>query len=197
MISVGALVQGGIGPTMARLVVGPMHHTCLSFGMDTPRKVAAFVAQCAHESALFTATEENLRYSAMQIGKVWPRLSSRASSLAYEAEKLANAAYGGKNGNGDEASGDGWRYRGRGWIQLTGRANYRAYGYEDNPEVVATFPEAARSAGMYWKRNGCNEAMAEDDFDKTTRAINGRAMHGAEVRRKLFARFHRILTTTT
>src|SRR5256886_11789012 len=100
------------------------------FEIDIPNRIAAFVAQVAHESADFRSTEENLNYSWQALRATWPaRFPSDAFAQQYhrQPEKIANLVYAGRHGNGDEASGDGWKYRGRGLIQLTFRDNYQAY----------------------------------------------------------------------
>jgi putative chitinase len=156
--------------------------------------VAAFLAQCSHESAQFTRLEENLYYSTpARISTVWPRLASRARSLAGNPRALANAAYANRNGNGDEGSDDGWLYRGGGLIQLTGRANYRQRGFEDHPETVRRAPGACVTAVGYWTENKLNALADNGDFDGITRRVNGKAMAGAADRRKLHAKFLRAL----
>ena len=96
------------------------------YDIVTPKRLAAFLAQTAHESAGFTAVRENLNYSAQGLMKTWPARFNQTTAAAYarQPEKIANKVYANRMGNGDEASGDGWRYRGRGLIQFTGKANY-------------------------------------------------------------------------
>ena len=153
------------------------------FSVDTDRRVAAFLAQIAQESAQLNRVEENLNYSAEGLVRTWPtRFPSIASAQPFERapERIANHVYAGRNGNGDEASGDGWRYRGRGAIQVTGRGNYKAIGaslaapYEDQPDLLLTPAHAARSAAFFWQSRGLNE-LADDDgaFTRITERING------------------------
>ena len=114
---------------MAQSLADAFNVAAPAFGVVGVLRVSHFLGQTCHESQGFTRLEENLNYlSADRIAKVWPRLAARAASLVGDKKALASAAYAAKNGNGDEASGDGWRYRGRGLIQLTGRANYAAAG---------------------------------------------------------------------
>ncbi|OGT54666.1 MAG: hypothetical protein A3E01_09960 [Gammaproteobacteria bacterium RIFCSPHIGHO2_12_FULL_63_22] len=170
------------------------------FGVNTHLRRAHFLAQIAHESAGFTRLEENLNYSAARIPAVWPRLADRAKALEHKPEALANAAYANKLGNGDEGSGDGYRYRGRGLIQLTGKENYRRRGAALGIDLVAV-PEqavrvdvAVRIALSFWKAAGCNALADADDVEGVTRKVNGAAMHGLEERRALTARAKAIFT---
>jgi putative chitinase len=163
-----------------------------AFGVSKPVRLAHFIAQVAIESAGFARLEENLNYTTpARIAAIWPRLIPRAAALVRNPPALANAAYAGKNGNGDESSGDGWRYRGRGLIQLTGRANYAAAGSgigEDliaNPDDVSTPEIAVRTALWFWQAHGCNDLADADNSAAITRAVNGPAMEQAEARRAL------------
>lgn len=161
------------------------------FGVATLLRRAHFLGQVCHESGGFTRFEENLRYRADRIGVIWPRLLTRANALAGNPEALANAAYAGKIGNGDENSGDGWRYRGRGLIQLTGRSNYamasNGLGIDlvGNPDQVAQPRGAVLTALWFWQSRGCNEAADQDDAEAVTRIINGKAMVGLAERIQL------------
>lgn len=165
-----------------------------------PIERAHLLAQLAHESAGFARLEENLNYSARRIGQVWPRLAGRAEALAYKPVLLANAAYAGRNGNGDEASGDGWRYRGRGLIQITGKSNYRLSGEAlklpllAEPDIAAEPKTAVLVALEYWRRSGCGAAARDGNIERVTLLINGRAMAGLDDRRRLTARAKELLT---
>jgi len=151
------------------------------YNIDTPLRASAFLAQLAHESVELTRLEENLNYSADGLLKTWPKrfTSGTAAIYARHPEKIANFVYAKRNGNGDEPSGDGWRFRGRGPIQLTGRANYRAAAIaleaplEENPEAVLAALVGARVAGWYWESHGLNALADAEDFAGITRAING------------------------
>jgi len=151
-----------------------------TFGIDTPEQQAAFLGQCAHESNGFTALVENLNYKADSLCKVWPkRFPSLEFAMQYnrQPEKIANHVYANRMGNGDEASGDGFAYRGRGLIQLTGRDNYKACGevlgmdLEENPELVSTPQYAALSAGWFWHTHSLNNIAS--DITAVTKKING------------------------
>ena len=151
------------------------------YGIDTPQRVAAFVAQSAHESGNFTALHENLNYKAESLCKVWPKYfnAGNANDYAHNPEKIANRAYGGRMGNGDEASGDGFRYCGRGLIQLTGKANYQAFAdsietpVEQIPEFLQTFEGAVQSACWFWESNSLNQYADSGDIVTMTKRING------------------------
>jgi putative chitinase len=192
-ITIAALVAGGILPTQARLFADHLRVYCGLEDIDTPMREAAFLGQMAHESAKFTRLEENLWYRAPQIAKVWPRLASRATALAGKPEDLANAAYGGRLGN--NRPGDGWLFRGRGLVQLTGRANYATFCYETDPDLVAEPKDATRAATMFWTRHGLNRLADKGDVDGITERLHGPAMLGAKLRRDFTKTFHRALTT--
>lgn len=182
------------------------------WGIDTPTRIAAFLAQTAHESGRFTVVEENLTYTTpARLIAVWPSRFRLAVSAGEEKaerfldgkrnpkfyvrnpEALAEFVYGGRIGNGPEGSGDGWRYIGRGHIQITGRATYRAYSQAsgNNVEVVPdmlTYPRlAADSAGWYWQDRRCNELADARDWQGLTRRING-GLNGLEDRLALTER---------
>lgn len=202
-ITIAQLVAGGIGPTQARMFVDPLNQTCEIYGIETPLRQAAFVAQCAHESANFTRTEENLNYPdprRMRAMFLAVNSDELAISLIGKPQQLANIAYANRNGNGNALSGDGWKYRGRGLIQLTGRNNYTAATlkltepYIDQPDLVAQPGDACLTAGWYWDRNGLNKPADGGRIDDITRAINGSAMAGAVERKSLFRAFVSIFT---
>lgn len=150
--------------------------------LSTARRLCYFLAQCGHESQGFSRLEENLHYaSADRIRAVWPsRFPTRVSAMPYVADPraLANKVYSGRMGNGDEASGDGWRYRGRGWLQVTGKANYREmaqwFGQPDlDPDSLSNPTGAALSAAWFWTAYRLNGPCDEGDFSGLTRRING------------------------
>jgi len=155
------------------------------YGIDTPQRMAAFIAQCAHESGNFTALHENLNYRAETLRKVFPKyfptddLARQYASQPNKAELIANRVYASRMGNGDEASGDGYRYCGRGLIQLTGKNNYQAFAdsietpVEEIPEFLATFEGAVQSACWFWETNNLNQYADTDDILTMTKRING------------------------
>lgn len=155
---------------------------CPKHGIDTPHELATFLAQCAHESIEFTHLEENLNYSAERLMSVWPKRFTSfefAQRYARAPERLANYVYANRIGNGDEASGDGWRFHGRGPIQLTGRRNYTDCG-EDigadlvaQPELLLTPYTGIRSALWFWRTTNLDELDDDEDVRLETRRING------------------------
>ena len=155
------------------------------YDINTPQRVAAFVAQCAHESGGFRALKENLNYKAATLRKIFPKYfpddatANHYASLPNKQEAIANRVYGGRMGNGPEASGDGFRYCGRGLIQLTGKQNYQNFAdsietpVEDIPEFLATFEGAVQSACWFWEANNLNQWADKGDILTLTKRING------------------------
>lgn len=156
---------------------------CEKYGINTPARVAAFCAQVSHESAGRTRFVENLQYTAARLMQVWPRkFKTRAIAVEYQrlgAESIANKAYAFVNGNGSEASGDGWLFRGRGDFQLTGKDNYRAAALgtglplESKPDLAAVPKNGALIAAWYWDSRGLNPLADAGDIMEITRRING------------------------
>jgi putative chitinase len=162
------------------------------YDINTPQRVAAFVAQCAHESGGFKFLKENLNYKAESLMRVWPRYFPNidiARQYAGKQEMIANRAYGGRMGNGPEETGDGWKFCGRGLIQLTGRSNYQAFAdsietdIEDIPAFLATFEGAVQSACWFWENNNLNQWADAGDILTLTKRINGGTL-GLEDRKK-------------
>ena len=165
------------------------------YDINTPERVAAFLAQCAHESGGFRALKENLNYKAESLckvfGKYFPNMEI-AKQYAHNQEKIANRVYGGRMGNGPEESGDGFRYCGRGLIQLTGKQNYTKFAesidtpVEEIPEFLATFEGAIQSACWFWEVNNLNQYADSGDILTMTKRINGGTI-GLEDRKKHYA----------
>lgn len=170
------------------------------YEINTPNRIAAFIAQCSHESASFTALHENLNYRSETLSKVWPKKfpASVAQQYAHKPEAIANRAYASRMGNGDEASGDGWRYCGRGLIQLTGKDNYTAFADsigitpEEVSDYVQTFEGAAQSACWFWESNNLNQYADSGDIETMTKRINGGTL-GLEDRKKHYEHAKHIL----
>jgi putative chitinase len=167
----------------------PLNEALKRFTITSPQRAAAFLAQVAHESGQLNRLVERLGYTAKRLMEVWPNrfpTLEKAGIYAGNPEKLANYIYAKRLGNGDESTGDGWRYRGRGLIQLTGRGNYVTAGsaiglaLEKFPELLEQPMGAALSAAWFWSSRGLNE-LADDrnddddteDFVKITVTING------------------------
>jgi len=173
------------------------------FQINTPLRLAHFLAQCGHESGNFRAVQENLNYSADGLKRIFPKYfpGNLAESYARNPEKIASKVYGGRMGNGDETTKEGFKFRGRGYIQLTGKANYTAFAKsigEDtvaNPDLVATkYPLA--SAAWFFSKNGLN-AIADKGADSATvtavtKRVNGGTI-GLADRIKHFNEYYHLL----
>lgn len=172
-----------------------------AFDIDTsPRRVAAWLATLAHESARFSTLVENLNYSAEGLAATWParyadmtgQPTATAVRIARRPETIANLTYANRLGNAGPESGDGWRYRGRGLIQITGRDNYAASGEAigldliDHPEQLEQPHYAALSAAGWWARKGCNPLADIGDMAEVTRRVNG-GLTGLDDRLKLYS----------
>ena len=152
------------------------------YEINTPKRIAAFIAQCAHESGGFRFLKENLNYKAESLMKTFPKYFSdrdTANSYAKQPVKIANRVYASRMGNGDEASGDGYKYCGRGLIQLTGKTNYDWFAASleisasEASEYLETFEGAAQSACWFWESNNLNVEADAGDIKKMTKKING------------------------
>jgi putative chitinase len=162
--------------------VDALNATFQRFNIDTPIRQASFIGQCGHECGNFKVLEENLNYRAETLMKLWknrfPTLEF-ANEYSRNPKKIANKVYASRMGNRDEASGDGYRFRGRGCIQLTGHANYfhagKACGVDFvmEPDLVATPQYAAMTAGWFWDTHKLNQFADVRDFKTMTKKING------------------------
>jgi len=163
------------------------------YDIDTEDRVSMFFAQCGHESNNFRVIKENLNYSAKALDAIFPKYFKRAGRDAQEyhrqPEKIANVIYANRMNNGDTASGDGWKFRGRGIIQLTGRYNYTEFAKSINTGLRATVgyletkKGALESACWYWETNGLNRYADKQDIKGATKRINGGYI-GLEDRKK-------------
>jgi len=155
------------------------------YDINTPRRIAAFVAQCAHESGNFMVLKENLNYRPATLRKVFPKyfptdaIANEYCARLNKQMHIASRVYANRMGNGDEASQEGWKFCGRGLIQLTGKNNYQAFAdslemdVNDVPEYLGTFEGAAQSACWFWETNGLNKWADVGDIRELTRRING------------------------
>lgn len=155
------------------------------YEINTPQRIAAFIAQCAHESGGFTALKENLNYKPATLRKIFPKyfpddaIANEYCSRPNKQEAIANRVYSNRMGNGDEASGDGWKYAGKGLIQLTGKQNYTWFAaslkitVEEASEYLLTFEGAAQSACWFWETNNLNQWADKGDIVTLTKRING------------------------
>jgi putative chitinase len=155
------------------------------YNINTPQRIAAFVAQCAHESGNFMVLKENLNYRAVTLRKIFPKyfptdaLANEYASKPNKQEAIANLVYANRMGNGPPESGDGWRYAGKGLIQLTGKDNYTWFAaslqipVEEASEYLLTFEGAAQSACWFWETNNLNQWADKGDILTLTKRING------------------------
>ena len=165
-------------------------HSALSqllpdYSIDTAKRIAAFIAQCSHESAGFTALKENLNYKAATLRKIFPKyfptdeLAQQYAGLPNKQQAIANRVYANRMGNGDETSGDGYKFCGRGLIQLTGKDNSSWFAasleisVEEASEYLQTFEGAAQSACWFWDTNNLNHFADSADILTLTKRING------------------------
>ena len=185
-------------------VIAMIPDTAAKFGINTPLRLAHFLAQCGHESGGFRATQENLNYSAkglMGIFKKYFPTLALAQSYERKPEKIANRVYGGRMGNGPESSGEGYKFRGRGYIQLTGKENYTAFGKSIGEDMTVnqdkvSGPYALLSAAWFFSKNGLHKMADEGSSDavvtKITKRVNGGTI-GLADRIKHFKEYYNLL----
>jgi putative chitinase len=172
------------------------------YDINTLERVACFMGQTMVESAGYKAIIENLNYRPETLCKVWPHYfnADNCNDYAHQPEKIANRAYGGRMGNGPEESGDGWKYCGRGLIQLTGKSNYQKFAesidtpLEEIPEFLTTFEGCVQSACWFWEANNLNALADQGDVLGLTKKINGGTLGLAE-RQQHTANAHQILSS--
>jgi len=190
---------------VAGIFLPALNRAMARWKIDSRVRQAAFLAQVGHESGQLRNLVENLNYSAEALVRIWPTrfTAQNAGAYARQPEKIANKAYGGRMGNGPEASGEGWRYRGRGLLQVTGRSNYREAGaglglpLEGYPELLEQAEHAAHSAAWWWAKRGLNELADAGRIQDIGSVINtgqpGRVPHGAAERKALYDLALRVL----
>lgn len=209
-----AAAMPGCTLARARQWAPALSEACELYQITTEPRLAAFLAQVGHESLALSRTTENLNYSPERLREValkspagsrWRSILPRVSELARQPVKLAEAAYGGRMGNGPEGSGDGYRYRGRGPMQTTGKANYEALtesllevmtsvpDFTRNPELLEQVRWGALSAAVFWHDNELNELADTGDLTRMTRRING-GLAGLEDRKNRYRQAMRVLT---
>lgn len=200
-ITIGLLEALGIRHALAVQWLPHISQAAHRYQIDAnPRRIAAWLATIAHESARLTTLVENLNYSAQGLARTWPAryadMAGNPTRLALDIARvppaIANLTYAGRLGNGTAESGDGWRYRGRGLIQITGRANYEATAaaigedFVSQPEQLEHPHYAALSAAEWWHRHGCNVLADTGDMAAVTRRVNG-GLTGLDDRLKLYS----------
>jgi putative chitinase len=190
---------------VAGIFLPALNRAMIRWKIDSRMRQAAFLAQVGHESGQLRNLVENLNYSASALVRTWPNRFNDFSAGAYarQPERIANAVYGGRMGNGEEVTGDGWRFRGRGLLQVTGRANYREAGVElglpleKQPELLEQPEHAAQSASWWWAKRGLNEMADAGRIRDIGSVINtgqpGRSPNGASERLALYDLALRVL----
>jgi putative chitinase len=204
IVPVGGLKLDKLKGHIPDAVIAMIPDTAAKFQINTPLRLAHFLAQCGHESGGFRATQENLNYSAKGLNGIFKKYfptEAAAAAYARNPQKIANKVYGGRMGNGNEASGEGYKFRGRGYIQLTGKENYTAFGKaigEDiasNPDVVSS-KYALLSAAWFWSKNGLNKLADGGATDPVvtsiTKRVNGGTI-GLADRIKHFKEYYHLL----
>jgi putative chitinase len=185
-------------------VLSQIPETMSKFNINTPLRLAHFLSQCSHESIGFTAVKENVNYSADGLKKIFPKYfpGNLSESYARNPEKIASKVYGGRMGNGDESTKEGWKFRGRGYLQLTGKVNYSAFGKsinEDtitNPDIVATKYPLLSAAWFFTSNNLwsiCDKGSSVEVITQLTKRINGGKI-GLDDRIKEFKEYHKLLS---
>ena len=178
MLSSEKLIALGIDTKWLKV----LEFTFAKYQINTPTRQAAFIGQCQHESNNFHTLEENLHYSAASLMRVWPSRFPNldvANQYANNPEKIANKVYGGRADLGNTEDGDGWKFHGRGVIQLTGRANYTVCGealgqpFTSNPSLLLDPEWACLSAGWFWNKKNLNSLADIEDWVTMTKRING------------------------
>ncbi len=193
-ITVATLVSAGLHPTQARQFEDALQFACDRYDIDTPARVGAFIGQMRVESANFTVLEENLYYTTPErIRAVFSEEVTslqQASTLVRNPRALALAVYSDRMGNGPADTGDGWMFRGRGLVMLTGRGNVAdaatamARPYLDQPWLLSDPADAALVAAWFWKTRHCNELADASMWGSITKQINGPAMEQADLRQQ-------------
>ncbi|MCK9576355.1 MAG: glycoside hydrolase family 19 protein [Candidatus Pacearchaeota archaeon] len=186
-------LSGVTDETALTSIVKGLNDTLTKYEINTPLRICHFLSQVLHESGKFHFIKENLNYSADGLNKTFkkyfPTLES-ATPYARNQEKIANKVYASRMGNGDEKSGDGFKYKGRGFLQLTGKENYAALAkdtgvdFVNHPELLESYEYASLSAGWFWNKNKLNSIADKDDVLTLTKRINGGTI-GLEDRKAL------------
>jgi putative chitinase len=187
-----------------QVVIDSIPEVASKFGINTPLRVAHFLAQCGHESGGFRVTQENLNYSAKGLNGIFRKYfptEAAAAAYARQPQKIANKVYANRMANGSEASGDGYKFRGRGYIQLTGRDNYTQFGkaigvdIPSNPDLVSS-KYALASAAWFWSKNGLNKladgGASDTAVTSITKRVNGGTI-GLADRIKHFKEYYHLL----
>ena len=202
--SIGGLKLEKLKGHIPDAVIAQIPDTAAKFSINTPLRLAHFLAQCGHESGGFRATQENLNYSAKGLNGIFKKyFPTEAAAKAYERQpvKIASKVYGGRMGNGPEATQEGYKFRGRGYIQLTGKENYTAFGKAINEDICSNPDKVAAnyallSAAWFFSKNGLHKIADEGSSDvvvtKITKRVNGGTI-GLPDRIKHFKEYYSLL----
>jgi putative chitinase len=202
--SVGGLKLEKLKGHIPDAVIAQIPDTAAKFQINTPLRLAHFLAQCGHESGGFRATQENLNYSAKGLNGIFKKYfptEAAAASYARQPQKIASKVYGGRMGNGPESTGEGYKFRGRGYIQLTGKENYTAFGKAINEDICSNPDKVAAnyallSAAWFFNKNGLHKMADEGASDqvvtKITKRVNGGTI-GLPDRIKHFKEYYALL----
>lgn len=201
IVSVGSLKLDKLKGHIPDNVISQIPETASKFGIDTPLKLAHFLAQCGHESGGFKLVQENLNYSSDGLKKIFPKYfpGNLSESYARNPEKIASKVYGGRMGNGGEETKEGYKFRGRGYIQLTGKDNYTAFGKAINEDIVSN-PDLVSSkypllsAAWFFSKNCLKKCVDASDTTVTsvTKCVNGGTI-GLPDRLKHFKEYYHLL----
>lgn len=204
-VSVGGLKLDKLKGHVPQVVIDSIPEVASKFGINTPLRIAHFLAQCGHESGGFKVTSENLNYSAKGLRGIFKKYfptDAIANAYQRQPQKIANKVYANRMANGSEASGDGYKFRGRGYIQLTGKDNYTQFGKSigvdilSNPDSVAS-KYALASAAWFFSKNGLHKIADEGASDavvtKVTKRVNGGTI-GLADRIKHFKEYYHLLS---
>jgi putative chitinase len=192
-----------IFPTTSNLLnfIGPLNDTFIKYQINSPKRICAFLAQVGEESEYFKLIEENLNYSVPGLLSIFPSHfdSTTAQEYAHNPEKIANRVYANRMGNGDESSGDGWKFRGRSLLQCTGKDNYTEYSNSLGKSIdeVINFMEnytgATDFAGYYWNKHNLNQLADSNNIIEITKKTNG-GLNGLTVRESIYNTAIKIVT---
>jgi len=183
-------------PILPELIFNQLEDIITKYNINTEYRMSHFLGQCSHESGNFKVFEENLRYKPERLLVVFPKYFKNKILANYNTpEKIANLVYANRMGNGDEASGDGYKFRGRGCIQITGKSNYQAFGCLDNPDLLKN-EKALTSAAWFFNKNNLNKISDEGINDSTiahvTKIVNG-GNNGLSERIELTKKYYNLL----
>jgi putative chitinase len=181
-------------------LITALNDTLDKYDINTPIRIQHFLAQVGHESGHLKVFRENLNYSSSGLLRVFPKYfsSTQATSYARQPQKIASRVYANRLGNGNEASQEGWKYKGRGVIQITGKYNYQLISddldidFINEPELLETLPYSILSAGWYWDRTELNKWADKDDVLTITKKING-GTNGLQDRKEILAKAKTII----